>query len=342
MIIFAQLKKSTALKISISGASGHIGANMIRELLKEGHSLKVLYYHDDRAFAGLNIERVKGDLLDRSTIDELVRDSEIVMHLAAQISISGDKDGHVFRINTEGPRNVCEACLTHGVKRMVHFSSIHAFSAKPFEGILDENRKMVDDSAYRYDFSKATGENIVMDYVKKGLDAVVLNPTSVIGPLDYKPSLMGQVMLRLYNRQLPALVKGGFDFVDVRDVAKAAINAISKGRKGEKYLLSGTWKNISELAVMVEKVTGMKAPAYICPNWLAKLGLPFLNAWAKVSSSQPLYTKESLHVLINAHRNISNQKAKDDLGFNPRPLEDTITDIFTWFKENGYIKQLND
>jgi dihydroflavonol-4-reductase len=325
------------LNIAITGASGHVGANLIRLLASEGHHIKVLFYQDDRAFKGFNVTPIKGDLLDASTVNELIKDAELVYHLAAQISISGDKDGTVFRINTEGTRNVCEACMIHGVRRMVHFSSIHSFNAKPFEGILDESRQMVDESAFRYDYSKAVGQNIVMDYVAKGLDAVILNPTCVIGPYDFKPSLIGQVMIRLYNRQLPSLVKGGYDFVDVRDVAQAAILAAGKGRKGEKYLISSTWKDISELAKMVEQITGKKAPALTCPNWVAKAGLPFLNLYAKASSSQPLYTRESLDVLVNAHRNVSNQKARNELGFNPRPLEETLRDIFQWYKENKYI-----
>jgi dihydroflavonol-4-reductase len=325
------------LNIAITGASGHVGANLIRKLAPEGHKIKVLYYQDDRAFKGFDVDPVRGDLLDPVSVNKLVEGAEIVYHLAAQISISGDKDGTVFRINTEGTHNVCEASIRHGIRRMVHFSSIHAFNAKPFSGILDESRQMVDETAFRYDYSKAVGENIVMDYIGKGLDAVALNPTCVIGPFDFKPSLIGQVMIRLYNRQLPALVRGGYDFVDVRDVAQAAINAALKGKKGEKYLISGSWMEISDLARMVETITGSKAPGFTCPNWLAKAGLPFLNLYAKASQSQPLYTKESLDVLINAHRNISNQKARTELGFDPRPLEDTLKDIFEWYKENKYI-----
>ena len=325
------------MKIAITGASGHVGANLVRELLPEGHQIKVLFYNDDRAFTGLDVIRIKGDLLNPDSVNELIRDNEIVMHLAAQISISGDRDGKVFRINTEGTRNVCEACLLAGVKRLVHFSSIHAFNAKPFDGILDESRQMVDEKAFRYDFSKATGQHIVMEYVHRGLDTVILNPTAVIGPFDFKPSLLGQVMIKLYNRQLPALVRGGYDFVDVRDVAHAAIQAINKGRSGEKYILSGTWKNIDEIARMTERITGKKAPAFTVPNWLAMAGLPFLNAFASVNRSQPLYTRESLDVLINAHRNISNEKAKKELDFNPRPLERTLKDIFYWFRTNNYI-----
>lgn len=325
------------MKISVTGASGHVGANLIRELLNLNHEVRVLYYKDERGFAGLPVQAIKGNLFDLNALNELIKGSEIVIHLAAQISISGDRDGSVFRINTEGTRNVCQSCLENHVRRLIHFSSIHAYNARPFEGILDESRKMVDETAFRYDFSKATGQNIVMEYVSKGLDAVVLNPTSIIGPFDYKPSLMGQVFLQLYKRELPALVHGGYDFVDARDVAHAAILSIDKGKCGEKYLIGGTWKTIKELGDLVHKVTGKKPPRFIAPFWLANVGVPFLWLWAKMLNKRPIYTRESLDILKNAHRNVCHQKAADELGFTARPLEETISDIYSWYREHHYI-----
>jgi dihydroflavonol-4-reductase len=339
MIHYLRSLKPKALKISLTGASGHVGANLIGELISAGHEIKVLTYRDERALEGFKLEKIKGDLLDAASIDELVKGSEIVIHLAAQISITGDPDGRVFRINTEGVRNVCQACLKHKVRRLIHFSSIHAFDARPFDGILDENRKRVGEKAFRYDYSKACGEDVVRSFVKEGLDAVILNPTSVIGPLDFKPSLMGQVFVKLHDRTLPALVKGGYDFVDVRDVAHAAILAIEKGRTGENYLISGSWKTIRELAELVHQITGSKPPAFTTPQWLAIMGLPFIRLAAAISGKHALYTCESLDVLANAHRNISNEKAKRELGFQPRPLEETIRDLYTWFSENKYLKR---
>ncbi len=339
MIHYLRSLNPPVLKISLTGASGHVGANLISELIASGHELKVLTYRDERALQGFKLEKIKGDLLDAASVDELVRGSEIVIHLAAHISITGDPDGRVFRINTEGTRHVCQACVQHKVRRLIHFSSIHAFNARPFEGVLDENRARVGEKAFRYDYSKACGEDIVRTFVKEGLDAVILNPTSVIGPKDFKPSLMGQVFVKLHDLTLPALVKGGYDFVDVRDVAHAAVLAIEKGRTGENYLISGTWKTIRELADLVSQITGTKPPAFTSPKWLALIGLPFIQLAAAISGKHALYTLESLNVLANAHRNISNEKARRELGFQPRPLEETISDIYAWFSEHNYLKR---
>lgn len=324
------------MKIAITGASGHVGANLTRLLIKQGHDLKVLYYKDNTAFSNLAVESIKGDILDTNSINKLIAGSEYVIHLAAFISITGDKNGKVFNINTQGTQNICEACIKYNIKRLIHFSSIHSFKAEPFDAILDETRESVGRKALAYDISKAKAESIVKEYVKKGLNAVILNPTSIIGPYDFKPSLMGSVLLKLFKGQLPALVSGGYDFVDVRDVAMAALLAIEKGRNGENYLLSGTWKKISELAAIAENISGVSAPRFTCPHWLAIISLPFLNLHARAKSSQPLYTKESLDVLRKAHRNISSQKATTELGFQSRPLEETIKDTLDWFTQNKY------
>lgn len=312
-----------------------MGTSLIPALLKAGHEVSVLYYRDDRSFRDLPVHRVKGSVLDTSALSQLIAGAEIVIHLAAEISIGGGRD--VFITNTEGPRNVCQLCLEHKVRRLIHFSSIHAFSAMPFEGVLDENRTRVDKTAHTYDFSKASGENIVREFIARGLDAVILNPTSVIGPGDYKPSLMGTVFLQLYQQQLPALVHGGYDFVDVRDVAQAAIRAIDKGRCGENYLIGGTWLSIVELAALAHHVCGIRAPRFIAPFWLARIGVPFLWIWAKLRHKRPIYTSISLDILKNAHRNISHKKAEQELGYQARPMEETVRDLYTWFREHQYI-----
>lgn len=325
------------MKISITGASGHIGANLCRILIEEGHDLSVLYHNDDKSFRNLGVRSVRGSILDKTALKKLVFDSEIVYHLAASISISGDRSGNVHKINVDGTRNVVESCIEGTVKRLIHFSSIHAFQQYPLNEQLDEKRPTVGNIGHSYDMSKAAGEKIIMEAVAQGLDATVLCPTSVVGPYDFKPSLMGQLLIKLYNRKLPALVSGGYDWVDSRDIAMAAYNAIEKAEKGEKYLLSGSWNSVKQLAELTEKITGKKAPEFVCPVWLAKTALPFLNMADRIKGNTPLYTKESLEILVTGNRNICCDKAKQNLGITPRPLEETIRDTYEWFRENKYI-----
>ena len=325
------------MNISVTGASGHIGANLIRILIERKHKVTVLYNIDDRAFKELDVNIVQGSLYNTYALEKLVLNADVVFHLAANISILGDKDGSVCRTNVEGTKNIVNASIKAGVKKFIHFSSIHAFNQNPLNEPLDENRSLVGNNASSYDKSKAEGERIVLNSIEKGLDAIILSPTSIIGPFDFKPSLMGQVLIKMYNNQIHALVSGGYDWVDVRDVALSAYNSITMGVKGEKYLLSGKWASLKELSLAISKCTNKKTPKFVCPSWLAKAWLPILNLYDKAKGNAPLYTSESLEILALGNRSICNNKAKNVLKHNPRSLEETLIDTYKWFIENKYL-----
>jgi len=261
----------------------------------------------------------------------------VVYHLAACISISRADKAIVHKTNVEGVRNVMKACLECGVKRVVHFSSIHAYSSQPVDQPIDETRPhATGDNIPQYDRSKALGEKEVYKAMDKGLDVVIVNPTGIIGPFDFRPSPMGQVLLNLWHHQMPGLVVGGFNWVDVRDVVAGAMAAEEKGRTGEKYLLSGHWQTMKETAQAAENVSGVKAPGFVSPMWLARFGAPFSEAFAILTKSRPLFTKDSLRAIRN-HRLISHEKATKELGYNPRPFQETINDTYNWFKANNRI-----
>jgi dihydroflavonol-4-reductase len=265
-----------------------------------------------------------------------LEDVDVVFHAAGKISISGDPDGSVRETNVTGTKNVVEATLASGVQRLIFFSSIHALEQSPTEE-LDESREFVGDGGFIHDYTKSDAEKEVLKGVSQGLDAVILNPTVVIGPYDFSPSLMGHGLIALYNRKLPALVKGGCDWVDIRDVVKAAVTAMEKGRTGERYLLSGMWKTVRELAQLVQETTGKMPPKFTSPPWLARIGVPIARAYSLITNTPTLYTGETLEVLLRCNRNISCSKAKRELGFYPRPLVETLKDTFDWFRQTGLI-----
>jgi dihydroflavonol-4-reductase len=325
------------MNIAVTGANGHVGINLCRELLNHGHKVKALTHMHDSGLKHLNIEQIKGDILVKDSLQDLVRNSEIVIHLAAKISIQGERDSSIRQINVDGTRNILQVSRENNVKRFIHFSSIHAFEQYPQDQTLDETRRLVSDKAFAYDMSKAEGEKLVMEAAKDGFDSLVLCPTAIIGPADYEPSLTGKAMIELYNRQIPALVPGGYNWVDVRDIVQGCIASIERGKKGEKYLLSGQWRSLKEIATMITHITGRKTTSLMMPFWVAHIGLPFITFYSIIYGVQPLYTGESLHIIKNGSRNISNEKARNELGFSPRNLEDTLTDLFYWFKENEII-----
>jgi len=239
-------------------------------------------------------------------------------------------------VNIRGVENVVSACLKTGVKRLIHFSSIHAIDQRPYSEPVDESRAFAGQGHPPYDRSKAAGEKIVMDGVSRGLNTVIIAPTGIIGPFDFQPSHTGQMLLSLARGRLPVLVLGGFDWVDVRDVVAGAMYAESKAVSGSKYLLSGRWASLIELAAMVTKITRMKAPAFVCPLWLANLGVPFATTYGKLRHERPLYTRASMRA-INSNRVISHAHAAAGLGYVPRPLEVTVADTLRWFQENRYL-----
>jgi dihydroflavonol-4-reductase len=325
------------MKIAVTGANGHVGANLCRSLLAEGHSVKALVHHNHNSLKGLDIELVQGNLNDLDSLRKLCSNTEVVFHLAAVISIDGQKE-KLLEVNFEGTKNLVKVIKENGVRRLIHFSSIHALSHFPLDIAMDETRPLVINGPTWYEITKSRAEKYILDSSSNGLDAVVINPTAIIGPFDFKPSLVGTVLIRLYKNSLPALVPGGYNWVDVRDVVKGAIAAMDKGRKGERYILGGNWVSVKDMASSVEKVTGKKINKFEIPTLIAKIGVPFIKAYAKVTGQEPLYTYESLRTLREVNAKISCNKAADELGYSPRDFEVTIRDTMDWYQTNGFLK----
>jgi dihydroflavonol-4-reductase len=323
------------MKIALTGASGHIGANLCRKLLDDNHILRVLTNQYTASLKGLGLEVVKGDILNLTSLRELADGAEVLIHLAASISINGDQQ--VLDTNVVGTTNVLDVVRSCKVKRLLHFSSIHALVHQPLDQTLDEERPLTVSDHIIYNQSKALAEELVLHAVESGLDAVIINPTSVVGPNDFKPSLMGQAIIQLYKGKIPALIPGGYDWVDVRDVVDGTISAMENGRTGQSYLLSGHFKTLPELYEQIILIQGKAKKLPVIPFWLAEVGVPFLKAWARVSGNKPLYTKESVEILKTAHTNISSRKAQNELGYDSRPFKDTLRDTIEWFRENNYL-----
>jgi len=286
---------------------------------------------------GLDVETTNGNICDLTSLCDAFEGAEVVYHLAARISLSMGEWPMVESVNVAGTRNVVEACLRCGVRRLVHFSSIHALVQEPFDIPVDESRPLVESlRCPSYDRSKAAGEKEVLKGIERGLDAVIINPTAVVGPYDYEPSYFGEALLTLARGKMPASVNAGFDWVDARDVVQGAICAEERAPTGGKYLLSGHWVSMPELSKVVEQIAGVPAPRLVCPLWLAPAGVPFAAAVARLSGKRPLFTSVSLRALRSNH-NISHERASRDLGYKPRPFNETITDTLRWFEDNGYI-----
>ncbi len=324
------------MKVAVTGASGHIGNCLVRELKRQGAGIKVLLYDSKNGMDEIDVELIQGDLLEPESLIKLCEGVEVVFHLAAQIAIDNRSSAQVYETNVTGTKNIIKAANQAGAKKFIHFSSIHAFQTESPDQLLDESRSLVETNKIIYEFTKAEGEREVMKAVKEGLNAVRLNPTAVVGPFDYRDSLLGQALRKIYQNKLPFLVSGGYNWVDVRDVVSASIHSIGAGRKGENYILSGEYCSLHELSAIISKISGCKIPG-IVPVSLARLACPLFKLYSAVTNTQPLYTYQSLDILVNSPSNISNEKARRELGYEPRPLEQTLRDTFDWYRENNFI-----
>lgn len=325
------------MTVAVTGACGHIGANLVRALIDSGRPVRSLVHVRSRAIEGLNTEVIQADVRDLDSLVTAFRGAEVVYHLAACISISMDGWTHLESVNVNGTRNVVEACLRTGVRRLVHFSSIHALVQEPLDIPVDESRPPAEASSCPpYDRSKAAAEKEVRRGIERGLDAVIIYPTAVIGPFDYEPSYLGEALISIARRELPALVTGGYDWVDVRDVVAGALIAEKQAPCGSCYLLSGHWVSIPDIAAKIADITGASTLKITVPLWVARLGIPFIKAMSRLNGKRPLYTEVSLKAL-QSNRHISHEKAARELGFQPRPFQETITDTMQWFRENGYL-----
>lgn len=326
------------MKTLITGANGHVGANLVRQLISEGRDVRALTHQREEALAGLNVECVRGDILDPQYLETVFENVDIVHHLAARIDVSGDNPVEMFQINIEGTRNIVNACLNAKVKRLIHYSSIHALSYLPKTDPIDETRALaLDERHLGYDRSKAQAELEVQKGLQKGLEAVVLNPVGIIGPYDFQPSPMGELLLQLAHRELPGMVNAGFHWVDVRDVVAAAIAAETRGQSGERYILHGDYARLPAIAKRVALHTGQRAPRLNTPMWVARLAAPMAKAWSQWKGVPSPYSKESLQILA-CHQTLQTRKAIEHLGFTARPINDTLRETLSWFAENDRLR----
>ena len=324
--------------IAVTGANGHLGNVVCRKLIEEGYRVKALYHSNNEGLLHLPLELIQGDVLNPENIHQLLFGCEAVIHCAGIISISGDPDGRVFLTNTEGTQNVLKASLANGLKRIIHISSVHAVTELPHALPYDESRPYKGESDPVYDHSKARGEQILLEGAKNSsLEIIILRPSSIVGPYDFKPSLLGAALLDFYHQKIPFLPEGGYDFTDVRDVAKAVVNAVHLGRNGEAYILSGSYYNFSQFAAIINKVTGKKVPKKVIPyRWLKAL-LPFVTIYAKWTRTLPAFTQESIDAIFHGHPCMDSSKAIHELQYSFRPSEQSLRDFYSWQKERKKI-----
>lgn len=329
----------------ITGAYGHLGYTIMKMLVDNGKNVRGLVLPSDRLDGreGLRANIFKGNVCDIDSLIPLFTFDKyyevIVIHTAGIVSISSKFNQIVYDVNVNGTKNIIEMCKKYKVKRLIHVSSVHAIPEKPNnECITEVDNFNPDDVVGLYAKTKSEATQLVLDSKNDGLDVVVVHPAGIIGPNDYGKGHLTQLVIDYCKGSLTAAIKGGYNFVDVRDVAQAIISAADNGKSGECYILSNKFYNLNEFFNMLYEICNRSRIKTILPMWFAKLTAPLAELYYKILKQPPLYTSYSLYTL-NTNSNFSHEKADKDLGYTTRDMKETLKDTVLFLAETGRINK---
>lgn len=328
----------------ITGAAGHLGSTLVRLLEKTGAMIRGLILPTEHRKNAGNITYFSGDIRQKETLYPLFKDSEAyettVIHTAGLIDISDHVSPQLYDVNVNGTRNLLEVCRQVSHPAGWYMSARSATQSRTLFMCSPETDAFSPDQVVGgYAKTKAAATQLVLDAAQEGLDAVVVHPSGILGPYDACGNHLVQLVRDYMYGKLPACVKGGYDFVDVRDVAAGCLLAAEKGQSGQCYILSNRHYEIREILAMVRKSSGCrKVP--VLPMWMAKLAAPFMELDAKRRHRRPLYTRYSLHALCSNDR-FSHDKATKELGYQPRDLRQTIRDTVSWLQQQAVLHGQN-
>ncbi|MCK9216970.1 MAG: NAD-dependent epimerase/dehydratase family protein [Firmicutes bacterium] len=324
----------------VTGASGFLGNNIINELISKGKNVRALVLPDDKGIVRIpaNVEVCKGNILDSKTLEDFFDFPDnieiFVIHSAGIVTTEWYYIQSVYDVNVKGTENIVKQSIKAKVKKFVYISSVHALPELPKRQVITERTDYEPDKIKGfYGKTKAIASQIVIDaYHNESLNAILVFPSGLCGPYDYETGYVTQVLIDCAENRLPAGIKGGYDFVDVRDVARGVVLACEKGSHGEGYILSNRYVSIEEILRYVHKYTDARLIKLILPAWIAYGLLPLLSGYYKIRRKPPLYNRYSLYTLTSNSK-FSNEKARKELGFIPRPFESTVVDTLNWLKK---------
>lgn len=326
-------------KIFVTGPDGLLGSNIVRELLAQGYTVRAMVQpgRKVKTLEGLAIEKVEGDLLNAEQLRALMQGCRYVLHGAASTAMWPDKNPIVRKVNIEGTKNVLEACKHHAVERLVYVGTANSFGYGSKSQPGNEERPY-NAGKFSNDYmdSKYSAHLLVLDAVKKGLNAVIVNPTFMLGAYDSAPS-SGAMILAVVNQQVPGYAPGGKNYICVKDAAKGAVNAIAMGKTGESYILGNENLSFKEAFAKMAQVAGVKAPQRAVPRFALLLYGRLGSLVAAISGKAPKVSYTMAKIACDEFY-YSSAKAVRDLQLPQTPIEEGIREAIGWFSENGYLK----
>ncbi|MCR3906831.1 MAG: NAD-dependent epimerase/dehydratase family protein [Tenericutes bacterium] len=329
----------------VTGANGHLGNTIVRMLRNQNQIVRGFILPNDskKMLKSLGVQVFLGDIRDRNSTEQLFKDTHdaemIVIHTAGIVSISSKKHPILFDVNINGTKNIADLCVKYNVHKFIHISSVHAIPEKKNNEVMSEINHFDPDLVIGgYAKSKAIASQYVLDLMKRGLNAIIVHPSGIIGPNDYGRAHMTMMIEDYLNGHLTSRINGAYDFVDVRDVASGIIQATHSGQIGKCYILSGHRVTLMELFEQLRKISGRKKHIHVLPMWFAKITAPLAELYYKIRKLPPIYTSYSLYT-ISSNSYFSNQLAHHDLNYTPRSMDDTIYDTVKWLVKEKRIKR---
>jgi len=326
------------MDVLVTGGTGFVGANLVRELLADGDTVRVLARPrgDRRALEGCVVEIVEGDLLDRNSLVRAVRGARRVYHVAADYRLWAPDPSAFYRANVDGTRHVLEAAAAAGVERIVYTSTVGALGI-PKDGTPGDERTPVSlgDMVGPYKASKFLAEEVAREHAARGVPVVIVNPSAPVGPWDIKPTPTGQVIVDFLKGRMVASLDTGLNLVHVRDVARGHILAGERGRVGERYILGHRNVSLIETFRMLARLTGIPAPRFRVPYSVAWLAAAGMEGVARLTRTRPQVSLTAVR-MARKRMYFSATRAVGELGLPQTPVEDALREAVEWFVARGY------
>jgi len=324
----------------VTGATGFVGSAVARTLLRAGHRVRVLARPggDRRNLRDLSVEIVEGAMEDAPSLARAVAGCRYLFHVAADYRLWVPDPAAMFRANVDGTRDLMTAALAAGVERVVYTSSVATIGLVTGGSADEDTPSRLEEMIGPYKRSKFQAEEVVRRLTgERGLPAVIVNPSTPVGPRDLKPTPTGRLILEAACGHLPGFVDTGLNIVHVDDVATGHFAAAETGRIGERYILGGENMALAEILAAVAGTVGRPPPRLKVPYAAAFAVAAAAELMARVTGREPFTTLDGVR-MARKKMYFSSAKASRELGYRPRPAREAIADAVGWFATNGYLR----
>lgn len=325
-------------RILVTGATGYLGTVMVKTLHGKGYDVTSLALPGDETKYVKPYSSIRyGDVTDMVSLEKAAADIDVIIHLAGIVDITARNRPLMRRINIGGTRNVAQLCRKRGIK-MIHCSSVHAFPCPPENETISEATEIdfrkVEGT---YGKTKAEATQMMMKMIDDGLDAMIFFPAGVIGPFERRMSNIGNLIVDFVCGGLKAYVDGAYNFVDVRDIALGVCGMLEHWQRGEKYIFSGHVVSVKDMIAEIAEASGKKMLRVKMPYWFAYGTSYFAEAYYAMMHKKPLFTHYSM-ITVRSNCRFNNKKAQEQIGFQPRPLHESLADMTRWMMEHYTVR----